>query len=328
MILGGIFVRSLALEAIRRASIRDESGSGGEPGGHRELPAGTPRRSVSPYVAAREFCAMSARRTRLPSHRLRAVLAGSAGFVALYAFAAYVALPRLWMHHEHQLGLAGQPMTTRTAEGIPGDPLNIGLVGSRDDVVRAMRAGGWFGADPITFRSSLEIIGSVVLDRPYRDAPVSPLFYQGRREDLAFEMPDGSSADRRHHVRLWKVLSTGTEGRPVWLGSVTFDSSVGLSRLTGAVTHHIAPDVDRERSQMGRSLEAAGMVEITYTMSGVGPTLFGRNGEGDRYFTDGEILICVLVPDGRTREEPPARLSGPALVELKDKGFRMIAPSE
>ena len=86
-------------------------------------------------------------------------------------------------------------MVTRTAQGIPGDPINVGLVGAKADVLCAMHAAAWYPADPITFRSSVEIIGSVVLDRPYRDAPVSSLFYDGRREDLAFEKPDGASAD-------------------------------------------------------------------------------------------------------------------------------------
>ena len=117
-----------------------------------------------------------------------------------YGIIAYILLPKTWARYEHQNGLAGLTMLTRTAQGIPGDPLNVGLVGSREDVLCAMHAAAWYPADPITFRSSLEIVGSVVLDRPYRDAPVSSLFYEGRREDLAFEKPEGSSADRRHHV--------------------------------------------------------------------------------------------------------------------------------
>ena len=65
---------------------------------------------------------------------------------------------------------------------------------------------------------------------------------------LAFEKPDGRSADKRHHVRLWLVLEKGTDGRPLWLGSVTFDrGGVGLSHDTGQVTHHIGPDIDAER---------------------------------------------------------------------------------
>ena len=151
------------------------------------------------------------------------------GALIAYLMLAYVMLPALWSHHEHEPGLASLPMVTRTASGIPGDALNVGLVGTKEDVLRAMHAAGWFPADPITLRSSIEIVGSVVLDRPYHDAPVSPLYYEGRKEELAFEKPDGRSADRRHHVRFWQVLDKGTDGRPVWLGSVTFDRGVGLS---------------------------------------------------------------------------------------------------
>ncbi len=243
-----------------------------------------------------------------------------AGAIVLlgWGLTAYVVLPFFWKHYEHQRGLAGLPMVTRTAQGIPGDPLNVGLVGSREDLVRAMVAAGWSPADPITLRTSLEIAGSVILDRPYRDAPVSPLFYEGRREDLAYEKEAGSSADRRHHVRFWKVLEKGDEGRPVWLGSVTFDQSVGLSRYTGQITHHIAPDLDAERDGLINDLVRAGMAEALYSVSGIGPTLNGRNGEGDRYYTDGEIRVAVLVRDGRRRTDPPAELPSPALVSLKD----------
>src|ERR1700704_4886353 len=122
----------------------------------------------------------------------------------VYFLLAYLILPAAWMHHEHEPGLANLPMVTRTGDGIPGDALNVGLVGNEDDITRAMHAADCFPADPITLRTSIEIIGSVMLDRPYRDAPVSPLYYQGKKEQLAFEKPDGKSADRRHHVRLWQ----------------------------------------------------------------------------------------------------------------------------
>jgi hypothetical protein len=146
-----------------------------------------------------------------------------AAVAIVYLMLAYVVLPALWTHHEHEPGLASLPMVTRTSSGIPGDALNVGLVGNKEDVLRAMHAASWFPADPITLRTSIEIVGSVALDRPYHDAPVSPLFYEGKKEQLAFEKPDGRSADKRHHVRLWQVLEKGTDGRPVWLGSVTFD---------------------------------------------------------------------------------------------------------
>jgi hypothetical protein len=257
-------------------------------------------------------------------NRAKRALFAMLALAAAYALLAYVVLPAAWTHHEHQPGLAGRPMVTRTAEGIPGDPLNIGLVGGQNDVVRAMHAAGWFPADPITLRSSAAIVASVLLDRPYRTAPVSPLYYDGRREDLAYELPAGGSASRRHHVRFWKVMDAGAEGRPVWLGSATFDRGVAVSTYTGQVTHAIAPVIDAERDYLAESLETAGMVMTIYQVTGIGPTLAGRNGEGTRYHTDGEVRMLVLVEDGRRRTAPPTVIEASPLVLAKDAGWRAI----
>lgn len=245
--------------------------------------------------------------------------------VAGYGLLAYLVLPALWTHYEHQKGLAELPMVTRTAQGIPGDPINVGLVGDGKDALCAMHAAGWYPADPITLRSSIEIAGSVLLDRPYRDAPVSNLYYLGRREDLAFEKPDGRSPDRRHHVRFWKVLEAGAEQRPVWLGAASFDRSVGVSHYTGAVTHHIDADIDAERRLFADELEAAGMVEAKYQVTGIGPTLAARNGGGDLYYTDGEVWILRLVEACHKQTGPAAVIASPAATEIKDRIWQAVA---
>jgi hypothetical protein len=236
----------------------------------------------------------------------------------VYVILAYIVLPALWTHHERQPRLAHRPMLTATRQGIPGDPINVGFVGGREDIIRAMHEAGWFAANDVTLRSSVAIIGSVLLDRPYQTAPVSPLYYEGRSEDLAYEMPDGVSANRRHHVRLWRVLDAGLEGRPIWLGASTYDRGVGLSRYTGQVTHHIAPQIDQERDFLISQLKNAGMVETQYTVTGGGPTLINYNGEGDLYQTDGEIWVVQLVVKGHKRTEPPAILEPPTLVQAKN----------
>src|SRR5580698_8074352 len=100
----------------------------------------------------------------------------------VYLLLAYVVLPLLWTHYEHEPGLASLPMVTHTGNGIPGDALNVGLVGSEEDVLRALQAAGRCPADPVTLRGSLEIGGSVVLERPYREAPVSRLYFEGKKE--------------------------------------------------------------------------------------------------------------------------------------------------
>lgn len=242
-----------------------------------------------------------------------------ATLAAAYVVLAYVVLPILWTHHEHEPGLAALPMVTRTSTGIPGDALNVGLVGSKEDVLRAMHAANWFPADPVTLRTSIEIVGSVVLDRPYHDAPVSPLYYEGRKEQLAFEKPDGRSADKRHHVRFWLVLEKGADDRPVWLGSATYDRAVGISHYTGQITHHISPDIDAERDLLMADLRDAGMVQTFFEISGTGPTLLGRNGGGDPYYTDGEIEIATLVPNGIRSAQPPKTLPPPPMIALKDQ---------
>jgi len=257
--------------------------------------------------------------------RLERFLVAAMAVVLVYTFLAYLALPALWTHYEHQKKLANLPMVTLTAQGIPGDPINVGLVGDDKDALCAMRDAGWFPADPVTLRSSIEIAGSVLLDRPYRDAPVSPLFYLGRREDLAFEKPDGNSADHRHHVRFWKVLDKGEELRPVWLGAVTYDRSVGVSHYTGAITHHIGPNIDAERLLLATDLEAAGLVDAKYQVTGIGPTMTGRNGGGDPYYTDGEVWILRLVVACRKRTGPATVIPSPSATEIKDQIWRGIA---
>jgi hypothetical protein len=259
------------------------------------------------------------------SRDARILSAVIAVFVGVWGIVAYVVLPLTWRHYEHQKDLAGFAMLTRTRSGIPGDPINVGLVGARDDVLCAMKSAGWFPADPITWRSSVAIAGSVLLDRPYPDAPVSHLFYEDRVEDLAFEKPAGKSADRRHHVRFWLALRRGQEGRAVWLGAVTFDRGVGFSHDDGRITHHIAPDIDADRDQLAADLTAAKVVRSLYEVTGIGPTLAGRNGEGDRYQTDGEIKISVLVDGCKERAETATEIANPPMVQLKNLAWSGIA---
>jgi LssY-like putative type I secretion system component LssY len=265
---------------------------------------------------------------KIRAHHVKwgALIVTTAGaVVGLYLLLAYIVLPLTWRHYEHQHALEGMTMVTHTADGIPGDPINVGLVGARDDVLCAMNAAVWYPADPITLRSSVEIIGSVLLDRPYRDAPVSHLYYNNRRQDLAFEKPVGSSADRRHHVRLWRVLERGEEGRAVWLGAATFDRGVGFSHDDARVTHHIAPDVDADRDLLTADVRAAKVVKTIYEVTGIGPTVDGRNGEGDPYYTDGEIKISVLVAGCNQKSESVAVLGNPPLVAMKNIAWDAVA---
>jgi hypothetical protein len=261
------------------------------------------------------------KRARRRAYRAaRPLLVALTALLALYVGLAYELAPALWRHYERQPALAAKSMTTTTSLGLAGDALNVGLEGSRDEVLCAMRAAGWRPADPITFRSSFRIADSVLLRRAYPTAPVSDLYYDGRRQDLAFEKAAGISPKERHHVRFWLVLAKGESGEPLWLGAATFDRSVGVSRYTGQVTHHIAPDIDAERDLLSHDLAAAGMVAASYSVTGVGATVFARNGGGDPYFTDGEITVSRLAPGCQIVQAAPP-LAPPPAVAAKNTAF-------
>lgn len=228
--------------------------------------------------------------------RFRRFLRGLVLLVLVYGAAAYLAIPEIWRVVNDVASGPSNEMVTRTPDGTAGDPINVGLVGSKQDVLRAFAAAKWDTADPITLKSSLEIGGSVLFDHPYPDAPVSTLLFEGRQQDLAFEKPVGSSADQRQHVRFWQTPEVDSNNRPLWLGSASFDQGVGFSHDTGQVTHHIGPDVDAERDKLIADLERAGRIGSTYEIEGVGATRDGRNGGGDLYFTDGKARVGVLRP--------------------------------
>jgi hypothetical protein len=218
--------------------------------------------------------------------------------ILVWLLTAYLVLPVGWrIATRHHPAVKGMPRITLTGNRIPGDPLNIALVGTEEEVDAAMLAAGWLPADPITLRSSLRIAAGTVLRRSYDTAPMSNLFVWGRKQDLAFQQPVGNDPRQRHHVRFWKSEKADGAGRPLWAGAATFDISVGLSRTTGQITHHIDANVDEERDKLLGDLKHAGVVSQVDWLEGFHEKLAGRNGGGDPWHTDGRVPVVYLIPD-------------------------------
>jgi LssY C-terminus len=217
------------------------------------------------------------------------------GLVLAYLTCAYVVLPVFWKVRTHRHpALDDVPNITQTGSGIPGDPLNVALIGTETELKKSMLAAKWYPANALTFRSCLKIAEATVLKRPYDEAPVSNLYLFGRKEDLAFEQPVGKDPRQRHHVRFWKSDEADADGRPVWLGSATYDRKVGLSHTTGQITHHIAADIDAERDHLFAGLKESGALDEFYVVRGFHKNLTGRNGGGDPWHTDGDLVVGVL----------------------------------
>jgi len=221
------------------------------------------------------------------------VLGGAIAAVCLisYLLFSYELIPDAWRFVERRHP-AIDAVGTRayTSAGIPGDPLNIAFVGSEEALHKKMLAAGWYPADPITLSSSLRIAKDSLTHKPYPDAPVSDLYVNGHKQSCAFELAEGGNPSKRHHVRFWLVPVYDAMDRPMWIGAATFDAGVGLSHTTGQITHHIAAEVDQERDKLVADLQKSGSV-VVHWIEPFQKDLQGRNGGGDRFITDGRLVV-------------------------------------
>jgi LssY C-terminus len=226
---------------------------------------------------------------------VRRIAIGLTTLLLAYLVVAYLVMPLVWTWYvrDHP-ALDAIPHITFTADGLPGDPLNVALIGTETALKKVLLAAKWDQADPLTLRSSLEIAEAAILERPYVDAPVSNLYLWGRKEDLAFEQPVGDNPRQRHHVRFWRADQVDRDGRPVWVGAAIYDTRVGFSDTTGQITHHTAADIDAERDKLFRDLKQTGDLSEVYTIQGFHKILQGRNGGGDPWHTDGGLAVGVI----------------------------------
>jgi LssY C-terminus len=232
-----------------------------------------------------------ARRTRV-----RAIFWAPLVILSAYWLVSYLAVPNLWRSYERRHpALEDAQRRAFTSLGIPGDPINIAFVGNEEELVTAVIGAGWIPADPITWGTSAKIAIDAVIRRAYPSAPVSDLFVWKKKQDMAFEQPFGPDPRRRHHVRFWRSELLDDQGRPLWLGAATFDSRVGVSHMTGQVTHHIDADVDKERDKLAADLSKNPKLALEW-VDDFQTEKTGRNGGGDPFFTDGRL--CVARPAG------------------------------
>ena len=71
------------------------------------------------------------------------------GLIVVYVLVAYVILPLGWVRYAHRHpSLEDVPRITHTIADIPGDPLNVALIGTETELTRIMLEAKWYPADP------------------------------------------------------------------------------------------------------------------------------------------------------------------------------------
>jgi len=228
---------------------------------------------------------------------------------ATYALGAYVVLPRAVRIGARILNRGRVPSYTLTGDGLPGDPVNIALIGSYRDLKAAFKIAGWWEADALGLMSSLRMVQSFLLNRSYPTAPFSTLFLFDRGQDVGFQLPIGGSPRKRHHVRFWGLTAErvqGTLGQPefwqrsarpadderaVWVGAATRDTGFSLTRLTFQVTHATDSDTNEERNFLVEILDSACLVRDVRSYK---PGERVSIGKINHYLADGFVAVAEL----------------------------------
>jgi hypothetical protein len=202
--------------------------------------------------------------------------------------------------------LRGLPCCVTDASGERnGDPLNLVVVGQVGDVLAAMSRAGWSFTHRIDLGTIKRMIGAAVTGSPYAVAPVSPLYFQGRPQDMALQRAR-SNIVQRNHLRLW-LAPFRFQGRSVWVGQISRDIGVKATTKSSTLTTHVIdPNVDEAREHLLQSLMDAGALERFAFVQGMEPVPAETpnvNLTGDPYFTDGLRFVAVLSNRGVTPPE-------------------------
>ena len=228
---------------------------------------------------------------------------------ATYGIAAYVVLPRAVHMGLKVLQRKHVPAFTVTGDGLPGDPVNVVLIGTLQQLRNAFAAAKWSGADKLGLASSIRMIRAFVLNSSYPTAPFSTLYLFGRGQDIGFQKPINNSPRKRHHVRFWAMSIADAEGalgtsafwlnadRPpdnapvLWIGAGTRDTGISLTRLTFQITHATDSDVNAERDFIIEELRQCG--EIANVRSHLSGEQLSA-GSVNHYVTDGDVAVADL----------------------------------
>ena len=238
---------------------------------------------------------------------------------ATYSMAAYVILPRAVRMGLKILQRKHVPSYTITGDGLPGDPVNLMLTGTLQELRTAFATAGWTEADPLGLRSSWGMVRAFVFNSPYPAAPFSTLYLFGRGQDIGFQKAIDDSPRKRHHIRFWALSTTRAEetlgtarfwlntdrppeiARVYWVGAGTRDTGFSLTRLTFQVTHATDSDTNVERDFIVAELSRIRVIaDATSYMAGQ-PLSTARV---NHYVTDGEVTMATLI-DGRAGGAKP-----------------------
>lgn len=188
-----------------------------------------------------------------------------------------------------------------------GDPFNLVVLGDLEDIITIFTSAGWDETEALGFKSGLSMAKDFFTGATNRYSPISPLYYKGHPQDIAFQKAR-DNINQRLHLRLW-YTPVRYEGKPAWIGAISRDIGVKFTfRTWYLTTHKIDPNLDDARDYLladlfeVRKVLKFGFLDNINLRESQKPR---KNLTGDPYFSDNKILVIALSNDDVTPDAFP-----------------------
>jgi hypothetical protein len=191
------------------------------------------------------------------------------------------------------------PCCVTNADGTePGDPLNLVLVGDRNDIMAAFVRRRWQPTEVLWSGSLWRTVRAFLQGSRYRYSPISPLYLYGRPQDGAVQKAR-ATIHERNHARFW-LSPIRFQGQEVYVGQISRDIGVKLTLKSPTIwTHVIDPDTDEARRYLVADLVYSQALHRIGFVKGVGASRQDNprtNLTGDPYYTDGLRTVMFFEP--------------------------------
>jgi hypothetical protein len=176
----------------------------------------------------------------------------------------------------------------------PGDMVNILIVGTEEEMVKAFTTAAWVKVDQSVESTVLSGLMATFDKKDYLTMPMSTLYLFDRPQDYGFAHAEPVRVIMsRNHLRVWKSPHQ-VEGRPLWCVAATHDIGFERDQRNNGVTHKIAPAIDGEREFVNQTLSGTGLVSARGHVVPAHPLTTAKTATGGEFHSDGRILVLVL----------------------------------
>lgn len=192
------------------------------------------------------------------------------------------------------------PRRVTDLQGNPGDMVNVLIVGTEDEVVKAFTTAGWVKVDASVESAVVSGLLNTLEKKDYVTMPMSTLYLFQRPQDYGFAHAEAVKvAMSRHHLRAWKSQYQ-VDGRPLWCIAATHDIGFERDQRNNKITHKIDPAIDGEREYVNTTLSGTGLVTQRTHVTPASPLKEAKTATGGSFNSDGRILVLVLKNEGKT----------------------------